>query len=136
MHDSFSGDSYAGTGLAYATGTVALAILILGAAVTRRGRGTPVSLLFFNITLAEAGWLAASALMYASRRSATAIVWARFAHFSSCLIAPAIFHFAAAQVGKRKKLRVWISTFWLTCAAIAATGLLSPWLVRGVRTFP
>ncbi|HKO58349.1 MAG TPA: PAS domain S-box protein, partial [Thermoanaerobaculia bacterium] len=134
--DLLAGGSYAGTGLAYATGSVALAILILGAAVLHRGRRAPVSVLFFVITVAEAGWLAAFALMYASLDASTAVLWARVAHFSSCFIAPAIFHFAAAQVGRRKQLRNWILGFWLVCGAIAVTGLVTPWFVHGVRLYP
>src|ERR1051325_4970203 len=130
-----SGGSYAGTGLAYATAAVALAILLLGAAVLRRGGRAPTTLLFFVITVVEAGWLAAFALMYASREAGTAILWARIAHFSSCFISPAIFHFATTQVGKRKALRNWIFAFWSACAAIAVAGLLTPWFVRGVRRY-
>jgi diguanylate cyclase (GGDEF)-like protein/PAS domain S-box-containing protein len=132
----FSAGPYALTALSVATILAALAILLLGVGALMRGRGLAVTALFFLVCLVTAGWLAASALMYAAEDEAVAIVWGRVSFLFSALIPAAVFHLAARLVARQKEYRVRVPFFWAGCGAIGATGLLTPLLIPRMRHYP
>ena len=122
---SFS-SSEASNGLALATLLTAAAVLVLGLAVVARARASLVSLLFFGITIAAAGWLAGFSAIYESPTPARALWWARVSSVFACLLPAAIFHFTAVYVGRRRDLRMATLFCWIFCAAIALTGATTP----------
>jgi len=130
------GSVYSANALSLATALASLAILFLGAAVLWRGRGPAPSRMFFAVTITAAGWLAAFALMYASRNATAALVWARTGFFFAALLPAAVFHFATTLVARRAPYRLPAALFWTACAAAALVGLLTDRLVPAVRLFP
>ena len=118
----FFSASQSSNGLALATLFTAAAILVLGLAVVSRARGSLVSLLFFAITVAAAGWLAGFAAIYESEDFSHALAWAKIASVFASLIPAAIFHFTAVYVGRRQELRGAILFCWMFCAAVAVLG--------------
>jgi diguanylate cyclase (GGDEF)-like protein/PAS domain S-box-containing protein len=118
----FFSASQSSNGLALATLSTAAAVLVLGLAVVARARGSLVSLLFFAITVAAAGWLAGFSAIYESEDSTHAIAWARVASAFASLIPAAIFHFTAVYVGRRQEMRGAILFCWIFCAVIAVVG--------------
>ena len=65
--------SEASNGLALATLLTAAAVLVLGLAVVAHARASLVSLLFFGIAMAAAGWLAGFSAIYESPTPARAL---------------------------------------------------------------
>ena len=130
----FAGGSYGATGLASAAAFSALAILIIGVAVSLRGRASTAGILFFVITAAVSAWLGSFALMYASRTADVATFWARAGNLAAAFIAPAVFHFAAVYVGRNTVLRRVVAGSWALCTIL---GLLSTtsFLIQGVTHF-
>jgi diguanylate cyclase (GGDEF)-like protein/PAS domain S-box-containing protein len=120
-------------GLAGAAAVTALATLIAGTVVLVRGRSL-VHALFFVVTAAVSAWCAGFAVMFGARDAPTALVFARLANFATSFIAPAVFHFAAAFVGRARKLRFQIMTAWGGCVAIGVITSL-PSFIPSVRSY-
>ena len=118
----FFSASQSSNGLALATLFTAAAILVLGLAVVARARGSLVSLLFFAIAVAAAGWLGSFSAIHQSENFSHALAWAHIAFFFASLIPAAIFHFTAVYVGRRQELRGAIVFCWMFCAAVALVG--------------
>ena len=135
LHLLFSRGSYFANALSCATAFTATAILFLGIAVLVRSRASAVIRLFFLVSCAAGGWLAGFALMYASTGPVTALFWARFGHLLASLIAPAVFHFAAAYVGKARVLRRVILALWVVCATVGVISAVTPIVIPGVHRF-
>jgi len=124
------------TGLALATLFTAVIILALGVAVVARARGSLISLLFFAMSVAAAGWLAGFSAVYESRDANHAIAWARVASFFSSLIPAATFHFAAAYTGHRRALRGAIAFCWSFCLIVAVISVSTSLFVTGLWRYP
>jgi len=127
--------TYSPNALTFATALASLAILILGLAVLTRGRGIAPSRLFFVVTLAAAGWLAAFSVMYAAGNAEVAHFWARAGYLFGALIPAAVFHFATTLSARRKGYRLPVLLFWLGCAGVGLLGLFSKLLIPSVRRY-
>jgi len=131
----FVSTAYVARALAVATAISAVSILLLGAGVLWRGRTRGASTQFFVLALLTSGWLGAWAVMYASRETGIALVWARLGYAFGVMIPAAMFHFAARVIGRDRRYRVVIALFWLTCAALVAVGVTTNIVIAGVRRF-
>src|SRR5207237_7285863 len=94
--------------LAIATGTTALAILLLGIAVLVRGRATTVASLFFAISASVSGWLFGFALMYSATGDSRALLFARVATAFAAFIPRAVFHFSVVFAARLRQRRLHI----------------------------
>ncbi|HYM61026.1 MAG TPA: EAL domain-containing protein [Thermoanaerobaculia bacterium] len=135
IHLLSSASGYEPNGLAYAGALTAAVILILGVAVLIRGRGALLSVLFFAISLTSSGWLCGYSLMYAATANPVALFWARATHVMIALTPPAVFHFTAVLVGRRRTLERWILLCWALGCVVAVTGAISPIFIAEVRAF-
>jgi diguanylate cyclase (GGDEF)-like protein/PAS domain S-box-containing protein len=131
----FASGSYGANGLACAAAFSAAVSLLLGIFVAVRGRASSAGVLFLVITAAASGWLGSFAMMYASRSADVAVFWARAGNLAAALIAPAVFHFAAAYIGRERPLRRVIAVSWTLCAILGALSATAA-LIPAVHHFP
>jgi diguanylate cyclase (GGDEF)-like protein/PAS domain S-box-containing protein len=114
----------------------ALAALILGAAVARRERFSPVSLLFFLIPLTIAVWLSCFSLMFCSLDYGVALAWARAAYLGIPFIPAAIYSFTVAATGAAPRRRVVVGVIWLLSAVASALFVGSRAFLEGLYRYP
>jgi diguanylate cyclase (GGDEF)-like protein/PAS domain S-box-containing protein len=137
IHLLFESGSYSPNALSLATAVASFAIVLLGAGVFVRGRGLAASRLFFVVTVAAAGWLAAFSWMYAARDPNVALIWARTGYAFGALLPAAVFHFASTLAAPRAAtFRLPLALFWSGCVGVAAIGFASDLLIPRVRMFP
>ncbi len=121
--------------LAMATLLTGAAILTLGLVVVARKRATLLTYLFFIITLAASGWLGFFSLVYSASSAKRAIEFARLASAFSSILPAATFHFTTTYIGRRRSLRNGILFCWAFCGTIALLELATPYFVVDVRHF-
>jgi len=112
--------------LAIATGTTALAILLLGIAVLVRGRATTVASLFFAISASVSGWLFGFALMYSATGDSRALLFARVATAFAAFIPGAVFHFSVVFAERLRQRRLIIGCWFFCIISALSTAELVP----------
>lgn len=126
--------SYEFSRFAIPTFGTAAAIFLLGLLVLLRERGSPVSLLFFLVTLTVGLWLFCFSWMYCAVGHEVAFWWAKAAHLGIVSIPPSIYHFTVCTLNiyRQNKRIVWLS--WalsmLFFIAILTTDALAGGLYR------
>ena len=128
----FSTSSYLLTGLSVANGFTAAIVLLTGLTILLRGRTAPPALAFFVITLAASAWLVCSALMFASRRTEIAMMWARAAVVPVGIIAAAALHFTIRNLRPLQRRSV-ATVAWIALPLLGAFAATNQKFVGGVR---
>jgi len=99
--------------LAIQTLLVALVVFCLGIFSLGRERGSPVSVVFFLLTLAIALWLFAFTWMYSAKVERLAMWWAKIAYIGIASIPCASYHYSAIMLNDNDKVRLRILSAWL-----------------------
>jgi PAS domain S-box-containing protein len=99
--------------LAIQTLSVALGVLCLGIYALGRERDSPVSVVFFLLTLAIAVWLFAFTWMYSAKEESLAMWWARVAYVGIAFIPGASYHYSAMMLKDNEKVRLRILSSWM-----------------------
>jgi diguanylate cyclase (GGDEF)-like protein/PAS domain S-box-containing protein len=124
----FDPASYAFNACAVPTLATAGAMLLFGVVVLLRERGSREALRFALLAGSISIWLTCFSIMYLSADARVALVWARSAYLGIGFIPTALYGFAAAVTGARRR---WLARAgWLISAAFTLVMLTSGALVR------
>ena len=125
----FDPASYAFNAYAIPTLATAGAMLLFGVAVLLRERGSRVAVQFSLLAGAISIWLTCFSIMYLSARAEVALVWARSAYLGIGFLPAALYGFAVAVTGGRRRLA---RAGWLISAGFTLAMLTTGALVRGL----
>lgn len=110
-------------------------LLTIGSTVVVREKASQISLKFFYLTSALAGWLFCFSMMYCAELSTVGLFWAKLAYLSVPFIPVTIYLFTLSvlQLSSHYKVRVWLTS------ALASTFLLGALFtqnfITGIKEF-
>jgi diguanylate cyclase (GGDEF)-like protein/PAS domain S-box-containing protein len=114
----------------------ALAALLLGVAVVRRERFSPVSLIFLLVPLTITVWLVCFSMMVLARDTAVALPWARAAYVGIPFIPAAIYSFSVTATGTATRRRGLLLGVWTLSAVASALFVGSRAFLEGLYRYP
>jgi len=110
----------------------AAAVLLGGAGVALRGRGSRLANLFLIICIGAAGWLGFFGAMHGAGSSDQALMLARIGMLMVAIIPAGVFHFAAIYSGREARLRSAVISCWIFNLAAGVAFVASPLLIPSV----
>jgi len=113
---------------------VALGLIVLGIYGMLREQGSPVSVVFFVLTLSMAVWLFAFAWMYSAIDVHIALRWARVGYVGIACIPAAVYHFSALiLLDFGKKVRKRILAVWMLSACFVTLILTTDIIIASLE---
>jgi diguanylate cyclase (GGDEF)-like protein len=123
------------TALAIQVWVAAIIILMIGASILWRERGSNVSGLLFFVTATFAWYLGSFGFVYSSNTAESALTWSHIAYLGVPLIPPAIYHFSSRVMRIYEQTRPMARTFWVIGWAFVVMGSQTGLMVGRVEQF-
>jgi diguanylate cyclase (GGDEF)-like protein len=123
------------TPLAIQVWVAAIIILMIGASILWRERGSNVSGLLFLITATLAWYLGSFGFVYSANEAEMALKWSHIAYLGVPLIPPSIYHFSSRVMRIYEQTRPMARTFWVIGWTFVVIGSQTGLMVDRVEHF-